>query len=64
MSRPVTKKTISARINIALIDRLNTYVSSQNSSGISTKKVDVIEKALLEFLDNKEKEGLVNELKK
>lgn len=63
MNRPVTKKTVSARINIALIDRLDKYINEQNNKGISTKKVSVIEHALLDFLEKNDKREVLNEEK-
>jgi hypothetical protein len=56
--RQVTKKQFTARVNIFLADKIDEYVQQQNNKGISTKKIDVIEKAFYDFL---KKEGMINE---
>lgn len=56
--RQVTKKQFTARVNIFLADKIDEYVQQQNNKGISTKKIDVIERAFYDFL---KKEGMLNE---
>jgi len=55
--RKQTKKSFGARINIALLDKIDGYIKEQNEMGISLKKIDVIETALREYL---EKRGAFN----
>ena len=52
------KKQLTTRINIFLFEKMEEYIDTQNKKGISTKKVDVIEKALYDFLKEK---GLIDE---
>ena len=54
----VTKRQLTTRINIFLLDSMEKYIDVQNKKGISTKKVDVIEKALYNFLKEK---GFIDE---
>ena len=56
--RQITKKQFTARVNITLSNKIDEYVRKQNERGISTKKIDVIEKAFYEFL---EKRGMIDE---
>ena len=57
MSKAI-KKQFTTRINVFLFDKMEEYIDVQNKKGISTKKVDVIEKALYDFLKEK---GLIDE---
>jgi len=53
-NRKVTKAPFSARININLQKRIDTYIELMNEKGVTVKKVDVIEKALFEYMEKVE----------
>ena len=55
-NRKITKKQFSARININLIKRIDRFINFMNEKGLTVKKVDIIEKALFEYLEKYEKE--------
>ncbi len=55
-NRKITKKQFSARININLIKRIDRFIDFMNEKGLTVKKVDIIEKALFEYLEKYEKE--------
>lgn len=52
------KKSFGARVNVALLEKIDLYVSTQKKKGLSIKKIDVIETAFREYL---EKRGVFNE---
>ena len=54
--RVKNKKAFGARINIVLLDKIDEFVKLQNEKGISTKKIEVVETALRDFLV---KEGML-----
>lgn len=55
-NRKITKKQMTARININLIARIDTYIEGMNLKGLSIKKVDIIERALFEYMEKLENE--------
>ncbi len=55
-NRKVTKAPFSARININLQKRIDVYIECMNQKGITIKKVDIIEKALFEYMEKVENE--------
>jgi hypothetical protein len=59
-NRKKTKRQISARVNINLLDRVDNYINLMNERGLTIKKVDIFEKALFEYIEKIEKE-LINE---
>ena len=55
-NRKVTKQQMSARININLLGRMEKYMEYMNQKGITIKKVDILEKALFEYMEKVENE--------
>jgi len=55
-NRKTTKKQITARININLISRIDTYIERMDIKGLTIKKVDIIETALFEYMEKIENE--------
>ena len=55
-NRKVTKQQMSARININLLGRMEKYMERMNQKGITIKKVDILEKALFEYMEKVENE--------
>ena len=55
-NRKVTKQQMSARININLLARMEKYMERMNQKGITIKKVDILEKALFEYMEKVENE--------
>jgi hypothetical protein len=54
--RKKTKVQMSARVNKNLLNRIDSYIEHMNSKGLSIKKVDIIEKALYEYMEKLENE--------
>jgi hypothetical protein len=50
-NRKVTKQQISARVNINLVNRIDSYIEEMNQRGLTIKKIDIIEKALFEYME-------------
>jgi hypothetical protein len=50
-NRKTTKRQISARLNINLLDKVDMYIEKMNKRGITIKKVDIMEKALFEYME-------------
>ena len=50
-NRKVTKKQITARVNTNLVNRIDTYIEKMNQRGLTIKKIDIIEKALFEYME-------------
>ncbi len=55
-NRKRTKRQISARVNINLLDRVDNYINLMNKKGLTLKKVDIFEKALFEYMEKIENE--------
>lgn len=55
-NRKKTKIQMSARINENLLNRINSYIDDMNKKGLTIKKVDIIEKALFEYMEKIEDE--------
>jgi len=53
-NRKKTKVQMSARVNENLLGRINSYIDRMNEKGITIKKVDIIEKALLDYMERVE----------
>ena len=49
-NRKKTKIQMSARVNENLLNRIDSYIEKMNQKGITIKKVDIIEKALLDYM--------------
>jgi len=50
-NKKATKKQISARVNINLMDRIDCYIEDMNKKGLTVKKVDIIEQALFNYME-------------
>jgi hypothetical protein len=50
-NRKVTKKQMTARVNINLVNRIDSYIEEMNQRGLTIKKIDIIEKALFEYME-------------
>jgi len=50
-NRKVTKKQMTARVNTNLVNRIDTYIEKMNQRGLTIKKIDIIEKALFEYME-------------
>jgi len=55
-NRKKTKVQISARVNENLWKRINSYIDNMDKKGMSVKKVDIIERALFEYMEKVENE--------
>ena len=55
-NRKKTKIQVSARVNENLWNRINSYIDNMDKKGISIRKVDVIERALFEYMEKVENE--------
>ena len=53
-NRKRTKVQMSARVNENLLNRIDSYIEKMNQKGITIKKVDIIEKALLDYMEKVE----------
>jgi len=49
--RKVTKKQLTARVNINLLKRIDRYIEKMDEQGLSIRKIDIIEKALFEYMN-------------
>jgi len=56
-NRRKTKVQMSARVNENLLNRINSYIETMNTKGITVKKVDIIERALLDYMEKVENEN-------
>jgi hypothetical protein len=54
--RKITKKQLTARVNINLLKRIDNYIDEMDRQGLSIRKIDIIEKALFEYMNKIEKE--------
>ena len=52
--RKITKKQLTARVNINLIKRIDNYIEEMDRQGLSIRKIDIIEKALFEYMNKLE----------
>jgi hypothetical protein len=52
--RKITKKQLTARVNINLIKRIDNYIDEMDRQGLSIRKIDIIEKALFEYMNKLE----------
>ena len=59
--RKITKKQLTARVNINLLKRIDNYIDEMDRQGLSIRKIDIIEKALFEYMNKIEKEENENE---
>jgi len=55
-NRKVTKKQMTARVNTNLVNRIDTYIEKMNQRGLTIKKIDIIEKALFEYMEKVDNE--------
>jgi len=55
-NRKITKIQMSARVNKNLLARIDKYIDEMNKRGLTIKKVDIIEKALFEYMEKIENE--------
>jgi len=55
-NRKITKVQMSARVNKNLLARIDKYIDEMNNKGLTIKKVDIIEKALFEYMEKIENE--------
>ncbi len=54
--RKKTKVQMSARVNENLLKRIDLYIDAMDRKGITVKKVDIIENALLDYMEKVENE--------
>lgn len=47
---------MTARVNINLLKRIESYIEKMNEMGLTIKKVDIIERALFEYMEKIENE--------
>jgi len=59
--KKITKKQVTARVNINLLKRIDRHIDKMDEQGLTIKKIDIIEKALFEYMNRIEKEENENE---
>jgi len=59
--KKITKKQVTARVNINLLKRIDRHIDKMDEQGLTIKKIDIIEKALFEYMNKIEKEENENE---